>query len=231
VDAISRIRAARRSRALLALAPAAETVLEDPDGRAASGPNRAGREGAAGPDRGEPEPGAGAPATARSADGSFPGGPGDLGQGTVTATGDGRGRPGWMETLRAATDQHGAAAMLAIAVALIFQFPVSNLWNPLTYRIDQHDADARTAMSKVPDGATVTTTLDLLAPLAARTDTFWIGNAGNPNTQYIVFDGANSGYSPAPASVPAFVASQHPGVTYRVIYQGSDVYVFRLAGR
>ncbi len=238
VDAISRIRAGRQARARLALASAAETVLTPPGGPAAGLPDGVrlpegnGRaDGAGGPDGGEPENGAGAKASARSVNGSLPTGTGDLGHGAATVTGDWRGRPGWIETLRTATDQHGAAAMLAIALALIFQFPVSNLWNPLTYRIDQHDADARTAMARVPDGATVTTTLDLLAPLAARTDTFWIGNTGNPNTEYIVFDGANSGYSPPPSNVPAFVAGQHPGVTYRVIYQGSDVYVFRLAGR
>ncbi len=133
--------------------------------------------------------------------------------------------------VKAAIDRHGAAAMLAIGAALVFQFPVSNLWNPVTYHIGGHVAAADGAMAKVPDGATVTTTLDLLAPLAARTDTFWIGNAGNPNTAYIVFDGQNSGYSPAPTDIPAFVAGQHPGVRYRVIYDAGDVYVFRLAGR
>ena len=140
-------------------------------------------------------------------------------------------RPGGsLSPLGAAVDRHGAAAMLAIALALIVQFPVRGLWNPQTYRIDQHVADATAAMARVPDGATVTTTLDLLAPLAARTDTFWIGNAGNPNTAYIVFDGANSGYTPPPSNIPAFVASQHPGVAYRVIYDIGDVYVFRRAG-
>ena len=57
-------------------------------------------------------------------------------------------------------------------------------------------------MARVPDGATVLTTLDLLAPLAARTDTFWIGNSGNPQTQYIVFDGQDSDYTPAPSQRP-----------------------------
>jgi hypothetical protein len=120
--------------------------------------------------------------------------------------------------------------MLAIALALVFQFPVSSLWDPQTYRIGQHVADATAAMALVPDGATVTTTLDLLAPLATRTDTFWIGNAGNPPTTYIVFDGTNSGYTPPPSNIPAFVASQHPGVAYHVIYNTGDVYVFRRAG-
>jgi uncharacterized membrane protein len=137
----------------------------------------------------------------------------------------------WRTGLSTAIGRHGAAAMLAIAAALIFQFPLSGLWQPGTYRLGAHQADERAAMAQVPDGATVTSTLDLLAPLAARTDTFWIGNAGNPNTEYIVFDGTDSGYSPEPANIPAFVASQHHGVRYQVIYDTGDIYVFRLARR
>ena len=106
--------------------------------------------------------------------------------------------------------RHGAAAMLAIAAALIFQFPLSGLWLPGTYRLGSHQADMRAAIARVPDGATVTTTLDLLAPLAARTDTFWIGNSANPDTEYIVFDGTDSGYSPEPANIPAFCGQPAP---------------------
>ena len=66
-------------------------------------------------------------------------------------------------------------------------------------------------------------TLDLLAPLAARTDAFWIGNAGNPETEYIVFDGEDSDYSPAVSNVPAFIAgSTH---TYTLIFASGNVYV------
>ena len=139
-------------------------------------------------------------------------------------------RASWREPLAAAIDRHGAAAMLAIAAALVFQFPVSNLWSPPTYRLGAHVTDANAAMALVPDGATVTTTLDLLAPLAARTDTFWIGNPGNPNTAYVVFDGTDSGFSPEPANIPAFVAGQHPGARYNVIYDTGDIYVFRRSG-
>jgi uncharacterized membrane protein len=159
---------------------------------------------------------------------------GSLGAGSLGAASLGAapapGRTGWREPLNVAISRHGAAAMLAIAAALVFQFPVAVLWQPSTYQLGAHQADANAAMAKVPDGATVTTTLDLLASLAARTDTFWIGNPGNPNTAYIVFDGTDSGYSPEPANIPAFVASQHPGVTYNVIYDTGDVYVFRRSG-
>ena len=117
-------------------------------------------------------------------------------------------RPG--PPAQAAAVRHGGAMMAAIAVALAFQFPLSDLWHGSTYQLDAHVAAADAAMAVVPDGATVQTTLDLLAPLAARTDTFWIGNAGNPVTQYIVFDGPDSGYSPAVTNVPQFIAQLYP---------------------
>jgi hypothetical protein len=117
--------------------------------------------------------------------------------------------------------------MLAVAVAMAFHFPLSDLWNGSTYTITPHVTAADAAVAKVPDGATVTTTLDLLAPLAGRTDTFWIGNPGNPKTTYVVFDGQDSGYSPAPSDVPAFVQQLFPGDGYRAVFSDDDVYVFK----
>jgi uncharacterized membrane protein len=136
--------------------------------------------------------------------------------------------PPWWRSARAAASRHGAAMMAAIAVALAFQYPLSSLWNGQTYEIGQHAAADEAAMAVVPDGATVTTTLNLLAPLAARTDTFWVGNDHNPDTQYIVFDGPDSGYSPAVTNVPAFVQQElYPKAGYRIIFQDDDVFVFQ----
>ena len=135
-----------------------------------------------------------------------------------------------LDVLRAARGgivRHGGAMMAAIAVALAFQFPLSNLWHATTYRLDAHVAAADAAMAVVPDGATVQTTLDLLAPLAARTDTFWIGNGGNPLTRYIVFDGPDSGYSPAITNVPRFIAQLFPHDGYVQVFARDGVYVFR----
>ncbi len=137
------------------------------------------------------------------------------------------GRRGPRRAILAGAQRYGAAMMLAIAVTLAFQFPLSHLWNAQTYRISPHVEAAEVAMAQVPDGATVQATLDLLAPLAARTDTFWIGNAGNPRTQYIVFDGLDSDYSPAIRNVPAFIAQLYPGNAYVEIFESGDVYVFR----
>ena len=123
--------------------------------------------------------------------------------------------------------RHGGPMMVAAALVLAFQFPLSDLWQGSTYKLDAHVAAADAAMAVVPDGATVQTTLDLLAPLAARTDTFWIGNGGNPVTQYIVFDSPDSGYSPPVTDVPQFIASTYPGDGYVQVFDRDGVYVYR----
>jgi uncharacterized membrane protein len=125
------------------------------------------------------------------------------------------------------TARHGGAMMALAAVALAFQFPLCDLWHGSTYQLGPHVAAADAAMAAVPDDATVQTTLDLLAPLAARTDTFWIGTAGNPLTQYVVFDGTDSGYSPAITNVPAFIKMLYPRDGYVQVFERDDVYVFR----
>ena len=150
--------------------------------------------------------------------------PGPLG-GLAGVLGDRAG--GLWISLRDGLARHAAPMMAAVAVALAFQFPLSQLWQGSTYTISPHVAADNAAVAVVPDGATVQTTLNLLAPLAARTDTFWIGNAGNPLTQYLVFDGEFSGYSPVPASVPAFIAQLYPTAGYQQIFDRDDVYVFR----
>jgi uncharacterized membrane protein len=131
-------------------------------------------------------------------------------------------RPG----LGYAMEHYGAAAMLAICAALAFQFPLGSLWTPGTYYLGPHVAAENAAMAKVPDGATVATDLDLLAPLAARTDTYWLGNsATNPVTQYVVFDTQSTDWQPPPANVLTFVESlEH--AKFRQIFIDNGVYVF-----
>ena len=137
-----------------------------------------------------------------------------------------RSRGAWSARPGPGIARHGAAMMAAVAVALAFQFPLSNLWHGATYRLDAHVAAADAAMAVVPDGATVQTTLDLLAPLAARTDTFWIGTAGNPLTQYVVFDGRQR-LQPARHQRPAVHRERYPHDGYVQVFERDGVYVFR----
>lgn len=127
-----------------------------------------------------------------------------------------------------ALEHYGAAAMLAVCAGLAFQFPLSSLWDPATYQLGPHVAAENAAMALVPDGASVATDLDLLAPLAARTNTYWLGNfATNPATQYVVFDTESTDWQPPPHNVLSFVEGLTHHTLYRQIFYSNGVYVFR----
>jgi uncharacterized membrane protein len=129
---------------------------------------------------------------------------------------------------RAGLARRGGALIAGATVTLALHFPVSGLWRPSTYHLDEaHLAAADAAMAQVPDGATVQATLDLVAPLAARTDTFWISTPNNPLTQYVVFDDVDSGYSAPIANVAGFIAMLQPRGGYVQVFERDGVYVFR----
>ena len=127
---------------------------------------------------------------------------------------------------------YAAVAMAAIAALLAFMFPLAGLWYSRTYQVTPHVRAEREALTLVPAGTTVESTLTMLAPLAARDTTYWIGTAGNPAPRYIVFDADNSGYAQPPTNVPGFINGRYPGVTYQMTYKSDGVYVFlRTAAR
>ncbi len=157
----------------------------------------------------------------------------------AAASSAGLARPRLVAGLETAAERYGAAAMIAICAALAFQFPLSSLWTPATYSLGPHVAAENTAMALVPDGASVSTDLDLLAPLASRTDTYWLGNASvNPATRYVVFDTQSTDctaweaicLSPRPATVLTFVESLTHHAHYEQIYDSNGVFVFRRTG-
>ena len=117
--------------------------------------------------------------------------------------------------------------MLGLALAILPKFPLSGVWQPPTYQIGLHVQAEDAALARVPSGTTVEATLTMVAPLAARDDTYWIGTGGDPAPRYIVFDSTNSGWSPAPVDPLAFVEARHPGASYRQIFTDNGVYVFR----
>lgn len=124
--------------------------------------------------------------------------------------------------------QAGAGVMLAVAAGLAFLYPLSGLWHPSTYQISPHVRAENAALSRVPPGTTVEATLSLLAPLAARDDTSWIGTTGIPRPRYIVYDADDSGWNPPPPHTLRFLEQRHPGTAYQQVFRSSNVYVFRL---
>jgi uncharacterized membrane protein len=157
-------------------------------------------------------------------------GRGEAGWGAAAPPGAGPPGAASPRKLAVAAGRYGAATMIGASAALAFQFPLSSLWTPSTYYLGPHVAAENAAMALVPNGAKVATDLDLLAPLAARTDTFWLGNYGtNPSTQYVVFDNQSTDWPPQ-TNVLAFVESVTHNTRYKQIYAKDNVFVFRRLG-
>jgi uncharacterized membrane protein len=141
---------------------------------------------------------------------------------------DASAEPGRRQRLTAAVVRYSPVLMAVIAAALVFWFPLSQLWQPQTYAVSPHVRAENAAMAKVPNGVTVEATVTLAATLSARADTFWAGDPGNPPPEYIAIDGAKSTtYNPNPVNVYRWVARDHKGVRYRQIFEDDHVYVFR----
>ncbi|MBS2964123.1 DUF2079 domain-containing protein [Actinocrinis puniceicyclus] len=135
----------------------------------------------------------------------------------------------WARGVSRAMAAHGPVAMLAVSFALVPQFSYNQLFDPNTFTFDARTEALSHAISLVPDGVTVETTINMLAPLSARDDTFWVGNTpASVAPQYVVFDQVVSGFSPPISDVPGFEQQRHPGSKYKVVYQdGFGIYVLR----
>ncbi|HEX4255816.1 MAG TPA: DUF2079 domain-containing protein [Streptosporangiaceae bacterium] len=132
--------------------------------------------------------------------------------------------------LVAGTIRYAPAAMVAIAVALAFRFPLNQLWNPRQYTTTPVIRAEKTAIGKVPAGTTVEASTAVAASLAARDDTFLLDTPDDPAPRYIVFDDTANPWAPTRANAPRYIRRLHPKASYQQIYLADGVYVFRRSG-
>ena len=128
----------------------------------------------------------------------------------------------WAHAVSQAMGRHGAVAALAASVAMVPQFAFAQFFDPSTFTFNARTSELRHAVSLVPANVTVEGTINVLAPLAAKDDAFWIGNAGNPAVQYVLLDTVASGFAQTITDPVQFVEQRHPGTVYTVVW--SDDY-------
>lgn len=72
----------------------------------------------------------------------------------------------------------------------------------------------------------------MLAPLAARTDTYWLGNhVMNPLTEYIVYDVHSADFVPGPPDPQSYLNSAVITSRYQVIFNADGIGVLKLTPR
>jgi uncharacterized membrane protein len=136
----------------------------------------------------------------------------------------------WLRQLGDAQLRHGAVAMLAVGAALTQSFPLQDLWHSETWQPDDRAAALKSAERVVPDGVSVETTIDMLAPLAARAEAMWIGNPNNvgPPPEYIAFNLGKNDWNGAETAL-GYAELRHPGAQYAQVFADPrfDLYVFK----
>ena len=129
---------------------------------------------------------------------------------------------------QAGARRYGAAMMVAIAVPLACQFPLNQLWNAQTYQVSPHVEAAEAAMAQVPNGATVLTTLDLLAPSPRGPTRSGSATAAIRRRSTSCSTASTATTARRSRTSPPSSPRLLPTHTYTEIFSSGDVYVFRL---
>ncbi|MEO6943454.1 MAG: DUF2079 domain-containing protein [Lacisediminihabitans sp.] len=118
---------------------------------------------------------------------------------------------------------------VAFALVLLPQQPLAELVRPDSYAAAPSGAVA--AMKVIPRDATVDSDLTYLAYLASRTMVYWLGNPGNPATDYVILD-RNSGSwgGNPPQDVVSFAETSFTGTNYRLVYAQDGYEVAKRVG-
>lgn len=121
---------------------------------------------------------------------------------------------------------HVPTAALAIAVVLIMQFPLHQLFRAQTYHPNPIDVAASSAViALIPPGSTVETNMGLITHLISDFHVYWYGTVGAFVPDYLLID-THTGRPET--TIVDYAQHEHPGHTYQKVY---DTDGYQLAHR
>ena len=136
-----------------------------------------------------------------------------------------RGGPPWLDWYV----RRLPTAVLAAALALTTNLPLSDLTSEGTYRAGPRAAAAQRLLAGIPDGATVEANVPLISHLTNRTRVFWIGDTRGIVPQYIALDVSGSGGMSTDAELIDYARQLHPSATYSVSGADNGYAILQLA--
>lgn len=135
--------------------------------------------------------------------------------------------------LRGTLLRHGAVATLAVSVALSNSFALNQYLHPQKmFTQTSANRAAWRVLALIPDGSSVEASVNLLAPLAARTDAYWIGNGDNPTPDYVAI--YNAGWSKVTMAADPLqsIEQRHQGSRFSEAYRNDQdgIYLYAKVG-
>lgn len=134
--------------------------------------------------------------------------------------------------LRGTLLRHGAVAALAVSIALSDSFALKQYFHPQKMFSQTPETQAAWhTMALIPNGSTVEASINLLAPLASRTDVYWMGNT-NPTPNYVVIYNAGWSQTTMPADPVQSIEQEHKGSHFAQVYRDDryGIYLYANVG-
>ena len=111
------------------------------------------------------------------------------------------------------------AAMLAGALVACLWLPIRGLVDDAAYRPNPRAAAAAAAIALMPPGASVETNRGPITHLTSRYRVYWFDSIGGAVTpDFVLSDTHTDTHTDFDGDLVAFAQQQHPGATYRLIY-------------
>lgn len=125
--------------------------------------------------------------------------------------------------------RHGAVIVATFAVAISSQLPLFELRDPQKWILELRQESATRALAAVPEGSSVGTDVSLMAYLTPDRRVYYIGQRGNPTTDYLVIDTIAGGWQ-GPMNLTDYGEQIHPGSRWELLLDENGYQVARRAG-
>lgn len=136
-------------------------------------------------------------------------------------------RLAWAKSFEAWLGRHAAPMMAAAAVALVYQSPLPQLWQPSAWRVSADMRAVEAAERLIPDGKVVDSSVSGIDQLASREDLLYWDSRKIPD--YVLYDQAPGTWY-ASTFMPSTASAWFAKARYQTVFRDEHVWLLKRVG-